>query len=149
MLDTMHTEIDEPTTERFKGLTAAVQQATKGFRTLSASEALARKPAAGDPRIRSVEPTARKLRRVRAADTKSMFKKNRRATFRQQLEQQKAEQTLATWAKVYLDGRGNDHVRRNVTEAVHRQADLYSRVHGEPFTTSLKRVEGALLAAKR
>lgn len=101
-----------------------------------------------DTRVRPAVPTARQIRRQRHRDVVATGKKSRRAAFRRQKTLERQEQLLRTWARVYLDGRGNDDVRRNVTEAVHRQAEEYSKKVGEPFERSLKRVEGELMNAR-
>lgn len=101
-----------------------------------------------DSRVRPVPPTERQIRRVRHRSALSMGRKSRKSAFRQVKQRERQEQLLLTWARVYLKGQGNDNVRRNVTEAVHRQAEEYSKKVGEPFTTSLKRVEGELLNAQ-
>lgn len=89
----------------------------------------------------------RKALRNRSADTRSMMKKNRRTTALQERLKADSEETLLTWARVYIEGRGNEHVRRNVTKAVHAQARRYAEQSGETFEVALKRAEGAMLNA--
>lgn len=89
----------------------------------------------------------RKALRQRHGDFASTQKKQARKAFQQAQTEERQQQLLLTWARVYLEGAGNKHVRRNVTKAIHKQAEEYSKQTGEPFTTSLKRVEEAMLGA--
>lgn len=95
----------------------------------------------------SVRPSTRHIRRQRHADAVSTGRKSRRGATEQNRVIKATQQTLIGWARVYLEGAGNDAMRSNVTQAVHRQAEIYSKAQGEPFTTSLKRVEEAMLSA--
>lgn len=109
--------------------------------------ALSMARASKDSRTRIIEPTARQIRRQRHRNAESTAKVSRRAAFKQQKVRERQEQLLRTWARIYIGGRGNAEMRRNVTEAVHRQAEEYSKAAGEPFTKSLKRLEGELINA--
>lgn len=111
--------------------------------------ALDRARASRDSRVRPAEPTVRQIARRQSRTAATDARKRRRRAFLQAQAQRKADELARTWARVYLVGAGNDEVRRNVTAAVHRQAELFSKVYREPFTTSLKRVEGILLTASQ
>lgn len=93
------------------------------------------------------QQTARASYRERHSNVASTQKRQSRKAFLQAQVEARQQQLLLTWARVYLEGAGNDHVRRNVTQAVHRQAKAYSKQADEPFATSLKRVEEAMLGA--
>jgi hypothetical protein len=109
--------------------------------------AMDRARASRDTRVRPVVPTARQITRAQNRAATADARRGRRRAFVHGRQQQRSEQTLRTWARVYLEGAGNEQVRRNVTRAVHRQAEVYAKAHGEPFEASLKRVEGLLLNA--
>lgn len=91
---------------------------------------------------------ARKLRRIRQADSRATAKKSRRNEFKQRTKAHHAEQSLIGVASVYLDGRGTDAMRRNVTRHVHRLARAHAEQTGQTFEGALKLAEGTLINAK-
>lgn len=101
---------------------------------------------AGDPRLRPVQPSARKLRRIRHADAVATAKKSRRAAFRQQQVNWHHEQNLRGVARVYF---GKTIVPpamfENVEQHVEQIAEHLSRRDGLTFGKARKQVEERLL----
>lgn len=94
-----------------------------------------------------VTPSSRPFRRQRHRDVRSTQKKQGRKAFKEAQEAKRTVALLVTWGRVYLQGAGTPEQRRNVVYAVQRQAELYSKSHGEPYSKSLKRLEEAMLGA--
>lgn len=117
--------------------------------TDEAAHALQVSQRAGDPRIRTVEPTARKVRRVQATARKvGSRKRQKMATDRWFRERHQRHNALGI-ARVYLNTDGaherSPEVARNATQRVHREAERISKRDGIPFTAAIKVVEGDLM----